>query len=97
MTATGPVSRDEVEEIKSELADTRAMVKDLHDALMVAQPGQEKSLLERMATVTLNVESGARTMRTFGAGARTATLILALLAAIGISFRFGVDVRGLGE
>ncbi len=97
MTATGPVSRDEVEEIKSELADTRAMVKDLHDALMVAQPGQEKSLLERMATVTLNVESGARTMRNFGAGARAVTLILALLAAIGISFRFGVDVRGLGE
>lgn len=90
MTGTGPVTREEMEEIKDQLAETQKLVKELHDALMLPQPGQGKSLLERMASVTIGVESGTRTVR-------FVLLVLALLAAIGISFRFGVDVRGLGE
>ena len=57
VSGSGPVSRGEIEEIKDQLAETQKLVKELHDALMVAQPGQDKSLLERMAAVTIGVES----------------------------------------
>jgi hypothetical protein len=90
MTGTGPVNRHEIEEIKDQLAETQKLVKELHDALMVAQPGQDKSLLERMAAVTIGVESGTRTVR-------FVLILLALCAALGISFRFGIDLRGAGE
>lgn len=35
-----------------------AKIEALFDALMVPQPGQEKSLLDRMASVTIAVEGG---------------------------------------
>jgi predicted nuclease with TOPRIM domain len=40
--------------------EMRGMVKDLHAALMVPQPGQKHSLLDRMAKVTIDIESGGR-------------------------------------
>jgi hypothetical protein len=76
-----PVTRAEFEEMQ-------AMVKDLHDALMVPQPGQGKSLLERMATVTIGIEGGARTVK-------WALFLLGALAALGISMKVGVDVGGV--
>jgi len=36
------------------------MVTELHDALLRKQPGQSESLLNRMAAVTINIESGER-------------------------------------
>jgi len=53
---------------------------------MMPQPGQQRSLLERMATVTIGVESGTRT-------ARAVMLFLGFLAMVGISLRFGIDVE----
>ena len=42
--------------------ENHAMLSSLHSALMVAQPGQDgKALLERMAEVTVDIESGKRT------------------------------------
>jgi hypothetical protein len=81
-----PVTRQEFEEIKTRQAETQALVKELHDALMVPQPGQQRSLLERMANVTIGVESGTRT-------ARAVMLFLGFLAMVGISLRFGIDVE----
>ena len=90
MTAQGPVTREEFEAMKTQLAETQRLVKDVHDALMLPSPGQDKSLLERMAAVTIGIESGTRTIRFF-------LFLVALLAAIGISFRVGIHIPGVGE
>ena len=82
-----PVTRQEFEEIKTRQAETQTLVKELQDALMMTQPGQNRSLLERMAAVTIGVESGTRT-------ARAVMLFLGFLAMVGISLRFGIDVEG---
>lgn len=97
MVAPPQVTRAEFDEMKAQAAHTQRMVQDLHDAMMVPQPGQEKSLLERMALVTINVENGAHTMRRLGSFARAGMLLLAFLAAVGISVRFGVSLEGVGE
>ena len=48
----------------------------LHTALMVRQPGQNRSLLERMATVTVAIEGGQST-------GRILIWIAGVLAAVG--------------
>lgn len=77
------VSREEFEELKRALdaasmatRETHDKVADIHKALMQPSPGQEKSLLDRMALVTINVESGGRV-------AAIMVKIAAVLAAIG--------------
>jgi hypothetical protein len=82
-----PVTRQEFEDMKTRQAETQALVKELHDALMLPQPGQKRSLLERMAAVTIGVETGTRT-------ARATVLLLGFLAMIGVSVRFGFDFNG---
>jgi hypothetical protein len=57
-------------------AETHDKVSDMHKALMMPSPGQEKSLLDRMAIVTINVESGGRV-------AAMTVKLAGLLAAIG--------------
>ena len=52
------VTRAEFDAHVKELHEMKEMVKDLHSALLVPQPGHEKSLLNRMATVTIAIESG---------------------------------------
>ncbi len=85
-----PVTRAEYEELKRSAAraqsaaekaeaaakETHDKIADIHKALMVPFPGQDKSLLDRMAVVTINVESGGRV-------AALAVRIAAVLAAIG--------------
>lgn len=56
---------------------------ELYEALMHPQPGQEKSLLARMANVTLDIESGKRTAKMLIAFATT-------LAALGAAVKFGI-------
>ncbi len=84
------VSRAEYEELKRAAAraetsaskaeaaarETRDKVAELYSALMQPFPGQSKSLLDRMASVTLDVESGGRI-------AAMAVKLAALLAAVG--------------
>lgn len=102
-----PVTRQEYEELKSELdkavaqlavqqtqlaaqieqsADTNTMVKSLHAALMLPTPGQKRSLLDRMATVTITIESGGRV-------GRVLVWIGALLSALGVIV---LTIRGHG-
>ena len=57
------------------------MVAEMHKALMQPSPGQERSLLDRMASVTINVESGGRV-------ASIMIKIAAFLAAIGAMWAF---------
>jgi dsDNA-specific endonuclease/ATPase MutS2 len=77
------VTRQELEDIKAEARETRRiaqethdMTQELHKALMQPFPGQKESLLDRMASVTINVESGGRV-------AAMAVKIAAALAALG--------------
>lgn len=78
------VTRAEFDELKRALEaastatkETHDKVSDIHKALMLPSPGQEKSLLDRMALVTINVESGGRV-------ASIMVKIAAVLAAIGV-------------
>ena len=78
------VSRAEFEALEERVAamekaamETHDKVGDLHKALMEPTPGQTKSLIDRMATVTINVESGGRV-------ASVLIKIAATLAALGV-------------
>lgn len=44
----------------SERTETLKLVSSIHSALMEPSPGQNRSLLDRMAAVTINIESGER-------------------------------------
>ena len=70
------VSRAEFDELQKSQAETHAMVADMHRALMVAQPGHTKSLVDRMAEVTIRVETGDRVMS-------LTIRVAAFLAAVG--------------
>ncbi|MBQ2263273.1 MAG: hypothetical protein II336_18165 [Loktanella sp.] len=59
--------------------ETHDKVSDVHKALMMPFPGQDKSLLDRMALVTINVESGGRV-------ASMTVKLAAILAAIGATW-----------
>jgi hypothetical protein len=48
---------------EKQAAEMMEKVNDLHAALMEVQPGQVQSLLSRMATVTVGIESGQRVGR----------------------------------
>lgn len=87
---TASVSRKEMDKLAAELADVRAelsdarkaasethaMIQALHQALMKPSPGQEESLLDRMAAVTINIESGGKVSSLL-------VRFAALLAAVG--------------
>jgi hypothetical protein len=79
------VSRKEFDEMKIRLEKTETMIEALFEKLMVPQPGQERSLLDRAAMVTNDIESGKR-------GARFVLGFLGFMAAIGITVHFGPEV-----
>lgn len=64
--------------LERDVADMREKLDEMHDALMKRQPGEEHSLLERMAIVTRGVESG----RLIGGALVWVAGVLAALAAI---------------
>lgn len=82
-------------ELEASHARTAELVRAVHGALMVPQPGHEKSLLDRFATVTNGVEGGERTLRTVVGTFRLVVVILTFLAAIGITIKFGTSIEGL--
>jgi len=74
-------------------ADSNAKINAMFDALMVPQPGHEKSLLERMAETTIDIESGQRVGRMI---VRTVGVISAISAAIATFYaaiRFGGSLK----
>ena len=70
--------------------DTHTMVADMHRALMEPQIGQgDKSLVERMAAVTVDIESGKRTSDNHIAIARRMVWLASILAALAALLKFG--------
>lgn len=78
MNVKPPTTAARLAAVERELADMRGTLDEMHDALMKCQPGEEHSLLERMAIVTRGVESG----RTVGHVLVWLAGVLAALAAI---------------
>lgn len=69
---------------------TFTMVHDMHQALMEPQMGQgEKPLLQRMAEVTVKIESGERTADSVLYWARWFVAVGALIAALVAFTHFG--------
>ena len=77
------------EQTEKRAQETHDMVEKLVAKLLVAQPGQEKSLLDRMAAVTIELESGKR-------GARFALWVLGFIAAVGAAIGAFQVMRGQG-
>lgn len=70
--------------------ETHKMVADMHRALMEPQLGQgDKSLVERMAEVTVDIESGKRATDNLIAIARRLVAVAAFVAAIAAFLKFG--------
>lgn len=87
------VTRAEFDELKRAVEaqsaatkETHDKVSDIHKALMLPSPGQSKSLLDRMATVTISVESGGRVA---GMTVKLAGLLAAIGAVWAILTTFG--------
>lgn len=53
--------KEDVSEAKRMATETHDMVQAIHGKLLQTQPGQRQSLLDRMASVTIDIESGKRT------------------------------------
>ncbi len=66
-----------------QIKELTAKLDAIHDALMVPQPGQEKSLLERFALATIWIES-------MGRMGRVLVAVLGLLALLGVSIKIGI-------
>jgi hypothetical protein len=75
--------------------ETSDLVKEIYDALMKEQPGQDGSFLDRATTLLLNVESGSRLL-SFLIG--TSKLVIAcgtLVAAWVAAVKFGLFHGGI--
>jgi hypothetical protein len=71
--------------------DTHKMVADMHRALMEPQLGQgDKSLIERMAEVTVEIESGKRTADGVLSIAKWLVGVAAAVAALAAMLKFGM-------
>lgn len=74
---------------RTQQQDIGPKILDLHGALMIPQPGHDRSLLERTAAVVIRVETGDRTLR---AVVRTAQLLVAIgtiFAAVVAALKWG--------
>lgn len=70
--------------------DTHKMVADMHRALMEPQLGQgDKSMVERIATVVVDIESGQRTTDNLIAIAKRLVAVATFIAAIAAFLKFG--------
>ena len=70
-----------------EVKGISAKLDALYSALMAPQAGQQGSLLERVARITVMVESVSRT-------GKIISTVIVLLALLGISVKFGITSAG---
>ncbi len=77
---------EQVAEQTRRSAETNKMVQQMHHALMQPSPGQEHSLLDRMAAVTISIEAGARAETWLKRGAA----FLAAIGSIYLAIRYGI-------
>jgi hypothetical protein len=69
--------------------DTNKMIKDLHSALVVPQPGHSESLLHRMASVTIAAETGKAAGDRVIRWAKIITAVGAIASGLYAALRFG--------
>lgn len=108
LTATVEAMKREQTKIKADVAaaarlvadaetmrvQTFKMVTDMHRALMEPQLGQgDKTMVERIAEVVVDIESGRRTSDNLIAIARRLVAIAAFVAAIAAFLKLGVIPR----
>ena len=89
MTLNPPTPAARMVALERDVSDMREKLDEMHDALMKRQPGEEHSLLERMAIVTRGVESG----RLIGRVLIWVAGVLAALAAIVAALKLDVGAR----
>lgn len=92
--------------IEASMSDMHAMVTEMYQSLMVPQPGQGASLLNRTAKVVIDIESGERTsdrainmaqkLITLGSLGKTFALWVAFGVAVYTALRLGVTTKGNG-
>lgn len=96
-----------VHALEHTVEDMHSMMTELYQGLMVPQPGQGSSLLNRMAKVTIDIESGERTsdravnmaqkLITLGNLGKTFALWVAVGVAIYTALRLGFTPKGDGQ
>ena len=69
---------------------TSLLVKEIYDALMKQQPGQEGSFLDRATNLLINVESGSRMFGFLIGVAKVVIAVGALIAAWFAAVKFGL-------
>lgn len=90
LTAANEALTAQIEAGEKMRNETHKMVADMHRALMEPQLGQgDKSLVERMAEVTVDIESGKRATDNLIAIARRLVAVAAFVAAIAAFLKFG--------
>lgn len=73
----------------TDAAATHALVQAMHGRLMVPQPGQERALLDRMAAVTIDIETGKRSAEALITAGKVLTAIGAIIAAFALVLKLG--------
>jgi orotate phosphoribosyltransferase-like protein len=97
MTPRKPSLQDQIDALTARIEagekmrnETHQMVADMHRALMEPQLGQgSKSLVERMAEVTVDIESGKRTADNVIGIAKSLVAVAAFIAALAAFLKFG--------
>ena len=82
---------DAAEAIQKDTHEMSKMVAVMYHALMEPQIGQgDKSLVERMAAVTVDIESGRRTTDNLISIARRLVAVAAIVASLAAAIKLGV-------
>jgi hypothetical protein len=87
------------QQMEETILNMEGMLTELYQTMMVPQPGQSHSLLNRMAKVTIDIESGERTsdravkmaqkLITLGSLGKTVGLWVAIAAAVVAFLKLG--------
>lgn len=79
----------DAKEAREQQIEVGAMIRDLHAKLLEPQPGHDRSLLDRIAAVTISVESGDRVARMLVRGAQIMAAVGALMGTAWIASKSG--------
>lgn len=85
-----PVTREEYERLEKQVEAMSHQLGEMYRALMEAQPGYDKPLIQRVAKLAVDVEGGVRS-------AKLVVAVIAALAILGITTRFGVQMPSVAE
>lgn len=78
---------------RAQQVEVGALIRAMHTALMVPQPGHERSLLDRMASATIDFESGGRTAKLMMRGAGLVIALGGAATTLWAVVKFGIGQR----